>query len=107
MDTTEPKQEQTQGYLAIDGELTIYAVSEWQQALVARFAACGALDIDLSGVTEIDTAGPQLLIAAKCHALATGKQLRLTGHTQPVLDLLDLCRLGSFFGDPVLLAGLK
>jgi anti-sigma B factor antagonist len=101
MQTTEP------AFLAIDGELTIYAVTEWQQALSAKFAACGALDVDLSGVTEIDTAGQQLLVAAKLHALATGKQLRLLGHTQPVLDMLDLCRLGSFFGDPVLLSDLK
>jgi anti-sigma B factor antagonist len=95
------------GFIAIDGELTIYAVAGWKCALFDKLGACAGLDIDLSGVSEIDTAGQQLLIAAKRHANATGKGLRLSGHSQAVVDMLDLCRLGGFFGDPVVLAGLK
>ena len=92
-----------QGFIAIDGEFTIYAVAEWKLALFDKLGACAGLDIDLSGVSEIDTAGQQLLIAAKRHATATGKRLRLCGHSQAVVDMLDLCRLGGFFGDPVLM----
>jgi anti-sigma B factor antagonist len=93
------------GFIAIDGEFTIYAVADWKRALFEKLDACAGLDIDLSGVSEIDTAGQQLLIAAKRHAGACGKGLRLSGHSQAVIDMLDLCRLGGFFGDPVLVTG--
>lgn len=94
-----------QGFVAIDGEFTIYAVADWKRALFDKLDACAGLDIDLSGVSEIDTAGQQLLIAAKRYASAAGKGLRLSGHSQAVVDMLDLCRLGGFFGDQVLIAG--
>jgi anti-sigma B factor antagonist len=94
-----------QGFIAIDGEFTIYAVADWKRALFDKLDTCAGLDIDLSGVSEIDTAGQQLLVAAKHYASTAGKALRLLGHSQAVVDMLDLCRLGGFFGDPVLIAG--
>ena len=60
--------------------------------------------VDLSGVSEIDTAGQQLLIAAKIRAMALGTTLRVIAHSPAVVEVLDLCRLGGFFGDPVLIA---
>jgi anti-sigma B factor antagonist len=85
------------GRIAIEGEFTIYTVADWKSKLFDKLAAFRALDLDLSGVSEIDTAGQQLLIAAKIRAMALGTTLR-------VVAVLDLCRLGSFFGDLVLMA---
>ena len=89
------------GFVAMDGELTIYAVAEWKQALSDAFMGCARLDIDLTSVTEIDSAGVQLLVAAKRYAAAIGKPMRLVGLSAPVAEMLELCRLGNFFGDPV------
>ena len=57
----------------------------------------------VSQVTEIDSAGLQLLVAAKLEALIRDKQLHFVGHSKPVLEVLDLCDLGGFFGDQVVI----
>jgi len=86
----------------IEGEMTIYNAMELKGALLAPFDQCADLEIDLAGVTEIDSAGMQLLILAKNEARARGKNVLLSGHSPAVLEVLDLCKLEGFFGDPVL-----
>lgn len=86
------------GAAAIEGELSIYTVAD----LKAEFAAlaAGELEIDLSGVTDIDTAGLQWLLMAKRRA---GGGLRFVQHSAPVLALIELARLAGRLGDPLVL----
>lgn len=95
--------------LGIEGELTIYAAAE----LKPRFAQL--LDeiaqspqkqgeVDLSQVSEIDSAGLQLLLLAKREAARRGIGLALCGHSPAVIDCFDLCDLGAVFGDPIVIA---
>ncbi|MGZ5009144.1 MAG: STAS domain-containing protein [Methylobacter sp.] len=91
------------GAIAITGELTIYAVLELKTALLAGLSANQELELDLSGVSEFDAAGLQLLVAIKQEAAATGKILRFTRHSPVVVELLDLSDLAGFFGDPLLI----
>lgn len=88
-------------HFAIEGELTIYTAADIKARLMPFFEKCPALEIDLSHVSEMDTAGLQLLILAKREYQARNGHLRLIGHSQPVLEVLDLCNMGSYFGDPV------
>lgn len=62
-------------------------------------------EINLSEVSEMDSAGLQILILAKREAERHGTSLRLNGHSRAVLDVLDMCNLASYFGDPVVLSG--
>lgn len=87
------------GSLALAGELTIYAAAEAKARLLAPLAECRELAIDLAGVSEIDSAGLQLLILARQHAAATGKSVGLVALSQPVRDLLELYDLAGFFAD--------
>ena len=91
--------------LAIEGELTIYTVAQWKPRLLEHIGACAALELDLSAVSEIDTAGQQLLMAAQLHARALGRTLRVSACSQAVADLLALCWLASWFGSPCLSQG--
>ncbi|MGZ8158969.1 MAG: STAS domain-containing protein [Methylobacter sp.] len=93
---------QPSGRISIEGELTIYTALEQKEKLLTALAAAGELELDLSGVGEIDAAGLQLLVMIKQQAAALGKVLRFTGHSPVVLDLLDLSGLAGFFGDPLL-----
>ena len=43
------------------------------------------------------------MVMAKREAQAAGKNIRFVRHSDPVLDLIDLCDLSGFFGDPVLI----
>lgn len=94
---------QQPGRIAIEGELTIYTVLELKDKLLAGLSASEELELDLSAVGEIDAAGLQLLVMVKQQAAALNKVLRFTGHSQVVLELLDLSGLAGFFGDPLLI----
>lgn len=88
--------------LRLDGELTIYRAQELKQALLEPLASNTVLEIDLSGVSEIDTAGMQLLILAKVQARARKSELNLVAHSPAVLDALEVLNLAGYFGDQVL-----
>lgn len=90
--------------LHIDGEMTIYRAAELKPQLLEALAGAGELEVDLAGVTEIDTAGLQVLMLAKQTAAATGRSLRLTGHSPAVVDVFEMLDLASYFGDPLVIA---
>jgi anti-anti-sigma factor len=87
----------------IEGEMTIYTALELKDKLLAPLDQCADMEIDLAGVSEIDSAGLQLLVLTKNEAKARGKNLSISGHSPAVLEILDLCNLEGFFGDPVLI----
>jgi anti-sigma B factor antagonist len=90
--------------LRIDGELTIYRAAELKAALLAPLDPGVTLEVDLAGVTELDTAGLQLLMLAKQAAQANGGALTLAGHSAAVVDVFELLGLAGWFGDPLVIA---
>lgn len=90
-------------HFTIEGEMTIYNALELKDRLLAPLDQYAHMEIDLAGVSEIDSAGLQLLVMAKNEAKVRGKNLSISGHSPAVLEALDLCNLESFFGDPVLI----
>lgn len=92
----------TQGSFAIDGELTIYRAAELrptlQTALEAALAAGSDLALDLSGVTEMDSAGVQLLLATQKSLQAREHDLRLNAPSEAVLEVLDFLGLSDHLG---------
>jgi anti-sigma B factor antagonist len=85
--------------LAIDGELTIYRAAELKPVLLSAVEAHPSVEIDLAAVSEIDTAGVQLLMLAKRSAHARQAELRLAAHSPAVVDAFELLDLAAFFGD--------
>jgi len=59
--------------LRIEGELTIYQAMQIKTRLLAALDAETAIELDLGAVTDIDTAGMQLLLAFA--QVAAGKDL--------------------------------
>ena len=89
--------------LVIEGELTIFRAQALRELILPAISAHDELEIDLSNVTEVDAAGMQLLVSGKIEALLRGKTLRYACHSKAVLEMIDLCALGSFFGDPMVI----
>jgi anti-anti-sigma factor len=56
--------------------------------------------LDLSEVTEIDTAGLQLLLTARRHAANDGRELLLAEPSRTVRSALELCRLTALLQAP-------
>jgi len=90
--------------LQMEGELTIYHSLEIRDGLMGHLAAITEIELDLSGVTEMDTAGFQLLLAAKREGTRLGKAVRFVSHSQAALEVIDLYNMAAQFGDPLLLS---
>ena len=91
----------------VQGNMTIYEAAADKPALLGALADATELEIDLSSVVEMDTAGLQLLILVKRESLRAGKPMRLTGHSEASLDVLDRYNLAGYFGDLVVVSPRK
>jgi anti-anti-sigma factor len=89
--------------IAIDGEMTIFNAQELKTSLLTPLPEHDDIEVDLSKVIEIDSAGLQIMVLLKLEALSRDKMLRFTGHSPAVREIIDLCDLGAFFGDPVVI----
>lgn len=88
-----PTPTHTPALLFIEGDLTIRRAQELKDLLLARLAQVQALEVDLAGVTEIDSAGVQLLLLAQRAAHASQKELTLVAHSPAVATLFSLLRI--------------
>ena len=90
--------------LRIGGELNVYSAPELKRQLQDHLDAVPELEINLSQVGEMDTAGFQVLYLAKREAMKGGKTLRLTSHSPAVLEVMDLYNMAAYCGDPVVIS---
>jgi anti-sigma B factor antagonist len=91
--------------LAIEGELTIYRAAELKDTLLNALAAdMSDLELNLAAVTEMDSAGLQLLMMLKKAAHQQKRELHLVAHSPPVLEVFELLNVAAHFGDPLVIA---
>lgn len=89
--------------VVLTGELCVHTAAEARERLLAAFSVADDIEVVLTDVTAIDTAGVQLMVATKREATVRDKTVSFTGHSQAVVATLDLCDLCAYFGDPVLI----
>jgi anti-sigma B factor antagonist len=87
--------------VAIGGAMTIYGAAAAKQPLLDALDGAAELQVDLSEVVEMDTAGAQLLVLLKREADSADKRVVLSGHSPAVLEVFDCYRLAAFFGAAV------
>lgn len=75
------------------GEVNIYNAAAVAPKLLSTLTKHKAARLDASGVTEFDTAGLQMLLAARRLCDAEGRTLSLVQPSQVVQDVLQLCRV--------------
>jgi anti-anti-sigma factor len=90
--------------LKLQGGLTIYAITEARDLLCAALDQRRELQLDLSGLEELDTSGVQLLAWMKQEARRQGKRLALFGHSPAVVEIFELLNVAGWFGDAILIA---
>lgn len=88
---------------AISGELTIYTAATEKQILQTLLDENPALEVNLAQVTDMDSAGLQILIALKTEAAKSEKPLHYVMHSKAVLDILEMTNLVAKFGDQIVL----
>jgi anti-anti-sigma factor len=81
--------------------MTVYTSGTLKPLLLAELAAhADATELELSRVIEMDTAGLQILLAARRHASELGRQLRVVNPSRAVAEVLELCRLTALLASP-------
>jgi anti-anti-sigma factor len=86
------------GRIALEGECTIYRAADLKPLLLQSLQPGATQDLDLSEVTELDTAGVQLLLLAEREARAQGGALRLGALSPAAEEVFDLLDLRAHFG---------
>ena len=92
------------GHVRVSAEMSMYTVIEDRALLQETLLLSKEIEIDLSEVTDIDSAGLQLLIQAKREGARIGVPVRLLAHSPAVQEMIDLYRLALEFGDPIVMA---
>jgi anti-anti-sigma factor len=89
----------TNGELSVHGEMTIYRAGEVAQTLFAAIRAHdGDVSLDMSAVTEFDTAGLQLVLMARRMAETNGRRLDVVQPSECVAEVLSLCHVAASSG---------
>jgi len=83
----------TTGCLSFRGELTIYEANVANEKLCQAFASGELRQIDLAGVTELDTAGLQILVLARTLRTPANEPVALVNYSDAVLEVLKLAGL--------------
>jgi anti-anti-sigma factor len=89
--------------LALEGDLTIYNAVDMKQRLLEAVRGPHTLDLDLSGVGDMDTAGVQILVLAKRESQRLGHPMRIVSHSQAVRAVLEAYNMLTYFGDPLVI----
>lgn len=97
MDTT--REDAVRVRMALAGSMTIYEAAVQKGELLAALANAPALELDLGGVDEADTAGLQLLLLLRREAASGGKPVRVVALSPAIVEVLDRYGLASAFAD--------
>ena len=91
----------------VEENMTIYEVVEQKAALLKalkKLKKNEQMEINLSDVNEMDTAGLQVLLLIKKTAEKAKKIVLLIAHSPATLDVIDRYNLAAYFGDPVMIS---
>jgi anti-sigma B factor antagonist len=83
--------------MSMAGELNIYFAGEVKPVLLDIVAKCDEAKINLAGVTEIDSAGVQLLLLLRREMVTREKTLCLCEQSHAVLEVMELYNLAAAF----------
>lgn len=89
--------------VALTEDFTIYSAAQNKENLLGQLDSSQGLELDLSGVEEMDSAGLQVLMLLKREADNRGKPLHLINHSQAVVEVFELLDLAGYFGDPLVI----
>lgn len=90
-----------QALIAPEGAMTIYKARELKESLLlALKKAPGDITMDLSGVTDIDLAGLQLLLMLKQEAQRDGKSCVFRGHGPVIGAIAALLQMDAMLDMP-------
>ena len=102
--TVQSKQADGVLQVSVQEEMTIYTAQAMKEFFLNLcHAGVPEVVLDLSAVTELDSAGLQLFLMLKTESQKRAFSLRLVGHSQAIMEVFELLKLSMYFGDPVVI----
>ncbi len=90
----------------VRGDMTVAHAAALKEAFLAALpASAGSVELDLSAVSDCDSAGFQLLVLVRQECERRGVAFRLAELSAPVHDVVAFYRFEAFFGIPVVIGG--
>lgn len=83
--------------LSFEGELTIYHVQQLKAELLTYADECENLAVDLSNVTEVDTAGAQLVLFLNHYLGTMNKKFSVKKSNEQVDQVVDALGMRTYF----------
>ena len=83
--------------VSLSDELTIYTCAEYRQTLLEQCDFSSPMNIDVSGISEVDSSGLQLLMALKNQQENLNVGLQFIGDNQHLADTLKHVQLEHLF----------
>lgn len=71
-------------------KLTLYEVQEFTKELLWYIQSCENVEIDLSGIEQIDMSAIQLLISAKLYCQKENKAFKISNISDDIINLFSL-----------------
>lgn len=87
--------EKRSGVIRIRGEMTIYSATAVSDGLFAAIEGEPLVSIDLSGVSEVDTTGVQILLMAQRSCASRDVSFATVNSSDAMREALGLLRLGD------------
>jgi anti-anti-sigma regulatory factor len=81
--------------MLIEQNMTIYTAADLKPLILAEVRGSESPEFDLAGVSEIDSAGIQLLVMARREARSAGRTLRISGVRPAVSESLCFISLAA------------
>ncbi len=88
--------------LTLSGELTIYTAAALKERLVRELEEPGSMEIDLEKVTDLDTAGFQVLYGLRRACARIGKDLKISSPSRTVREVFEIYNAARHFGNSFL-----
>lgn len=89
--------------LTIPGDMTIYEAEEIKSLFDKAAKSKGNICVNLENVSEIDSAGIQLMISLKKTLIENDREVTFESHTEAVINLFDVFDIATYFGDPIIM----
>lgn len=87
------------GIYCPQGELTIYTANRNKEQMLQILGDSHRLEVNLSQVTDMDTAGLQLLILALAETWRRKVPVEFIRPSRSVMEVLELCGMVEVLGD--------
>ena len=84
--------------VAIEGEMNIYHAMELKSVVMKALDEAEAVELDLSGVSEFDSSGLQIVLLACREAEKNNRKLSVKASSAPVDSVIELFCLGGLLG---------